>query len=322
MNGTYLDFERPIQKIVQRIDELRRVATSEDLELNDEIEKLEKKLVRLREDIYRKITPYQRVQLARHPNRPYSLDYINTVFEDFLELHGDRQFRDDPSIVAGWARFEGKAVMVIGQQKGRDTKEKIYRNFGMAHPEGYRKALRLMKMAEKFSRPIITLIDTPGAYPGIGAEERGQAEAIARNLFKMCMLKVPIIVFIIGEGGSGGALGIGIGDRLYVLEYAYYSVISPEGCAAILWKERSKAPEAATSLKLTAKDLCDLEVVDDIIKEPLGGAHRAPLQMAQEIKSVIKKDLEELSGIDKKKLTEKRYEKFRKMGVFGEPETK
>ena len=314
MNGTYLDFERPLQKIVQRIEELRHIATSEDLELHDEIGKLEKKLIRLREDIYRKITPYQRVQLARHPNRPYSLDYINTVFEDFLELHGDRQFRDDPSIVAGWARFEGKAVMVISQQKGRDTKEKLYRNFGMAHPEGYRKALRLMKMAEKFSRPIITLIDTPGAYPGIGAEERGQAEAIARNLREMAMLKTPLVAVIIGEGGSGGALALGVGNRVLIMENAIYSVISPEGCASILWRDSTRAIDAATNMKITAQDLIKLGVIDGIISEPIGGAHRDGVEVVKAAGDTIMKVLAEFDHLSRDEIRRDRREKFLAMG--------
>jgi len=318
MNGTYLDFERPIQKIVQRIEELRRVATSEDLELNDEIGKLEKKLVRLREDIYRKITPYQRVQLARHPNRPYSLDYINTVFEDFLELHGDRQFRDDPSIVAGWARFEGKPVMVIGQQKGRDTKEKIYRNFAMAHPEGYRKALRLMKMAEKFSRPVITLIDTPGAYPGIGAEERGQAEAIARNLREMAMLETPLVAVIIGEGGSGGALALGVGNRVLMMENAIYSVISPEGCASILWRDDGEKEKSAVALKLDAASLKEFGVIDEIIPEPNGGAHSDFRSTAENLGKVLSKHLKQLSRLSPEELVKQRIEKYSHMGEFKE----
>jgi acetyl-CoA carboxylase carboxyl transferase subunit alpha len=318
MNGTYLDFERPIQKIVQRIEELRRIATSEDLELHDEIEKLEKKLVRLREDIYRKITPYQRVQLARHPNRPYSLDYINTVFEDFLELHGDRQFRDDPSIVAGWARFEGKAVMVIGQQKARDTKEKIFRNFGMAHPEGYRKALRLMKMAEKFSRPVITLIDTPGAYPGIGAEERGQAEAIARNLREMAMLETPLVAVIIGEGGSGGALALGVGNRVLMMENAIYSVISPEGCASILWRDDGEKEKSAVALKLDAVSLKEFGVIDEIIPEPNGGAHSDFSSAAENLSKALGKHLQQLSRLSPEELVNQRIEKYSHMGEFEE----
>lgn len=318
MNGTYLDFERPIQKIIQRIEELRHIATSEDLELHAEIEKLEKKLVRLREDIYRKITPYQRVQLARHPNRPYSLDYINTVFEDFLELHGDRQFRDDPSIVAGWARFEGKAVMVIGQQKGRDTKEKLYRNFGMAHPEGYRKALRLMKMAEKFSRPVITLIDTPGAYPGIGAEERGQAEAIARNLREMAMLETPLVAVIIGEGGSGGALALGVGNRVLIMENAIYSVISPEGCASILWRDDGEKEKSAVALKLNAASLKEFGVIDEIIPEPNGGAHSDFSSAAENLSKVLGKHLQQLSRLSPEELVNQRIEKYSRMGEFEE----
>ena len=318
MNGTYLDFERPIQKIVQRIEELRHIATSEDLELHDEIGKLEKKLIRLREDIYRKITPYQRVQLARHPNRPYSLDYINTVFEDFLELHGDRQFRDDPSIVAGWARFEGKAVMVISQQKGRDTKEKLYRNFGMAHPEGYRKALRLMKMAEKFSRPIITLIDTPGAYPGIGAEERGQAEAIARNLREMAMLETPLVAVIIGEGGSGGALALGVGNRVLIMENAIYSVISPEGCASILWRDDGEKEKSAVALKLDAASLKEFGVIDEIIPEPNGGAHSDFSSAAESLSMVLAKHLNQLSRLSPEELVKQRTEKYSRMGEFEE----
>ncbi len=318
MNGTYLDFERPLQKIVQRIEELRYIATSEDLELHDEIGKLEKKLIRLREDIYRKITPYQRVQLARHPNRPYSLDYINTVFEDFLELHGDRQFRDDPSIVAGWARFEGKPVMVISQQKGRDTKEKLYRNFGMAHPEGYRKALRLMKMAEKFSRPIITLIDTPGAYPGIGAEERGQAEAIARNLREMAMLKTPLVAVIIGEGGSGGALALGVGNRVLIMENAIYSVISPEGCASILWRDDGEKEKSAVALKLDAASLKEFGVIDEIIPEPNGGAHSDFSSAAESLSMVLAKHLKQLSRLSPEELVKQRTEKYSRMGEFEE----
>lgn len=313
-----VDFERPILELEKKIEELKNFTSREDIDLSGEIKRLEERLVKVKQEVFKNLTPWQRVQIARHPKRLYTLDYIDLIMTDFVEVHGDRLFGDDSAMITGFAKIDQKKVVVIGHQKGRDTKENLMRNFGCAHPEGYRKAIRVMELAEKFGLPIVVFIDTPGAYPGIGAEERGQAEAIARNLFKMCTLKAPIIVFVIGEGGSGGALGIGIGDRVYVLEYAYYSVISPEGCAAILWKERSKAPEAAKCLKLTAKDLCELGVVDDMIKEPLGGAHREPLNMAQTIKAVIKKDLEALSDIDKKKLTEKRYDKFRKMGVFSE----
>ncbi|HUU29504.1 MAG TPA: acetyl-CoA carboxylase carboxyltransferase subunit alpha [archaeon] len=318
MNGQYLDFEQPIQKVVERLNELRRVAKTEDLELHDEIDKLENKLSRLREDIYRKITPYQRVQLARHPNRPYSLDYINTVFEDFIELHGDRQFRDDPSIVAGWARFEKRPVMVIGQQKGRDTKEKIFRNFGMAHPEGYRKALRLMKLAEKFSRPVITLIDTPGAYPGIGAEERGQAEAIARNLREMTMLRTPLVAVVIGEGGSGGALALGVGNRVLMLENSIYSVISPEGCASILWRDDGQKEKSARALKLDALSLKEFGVVDEVIPEPNGGAHSDFRSTAEGLKEALSRHLTQLSRLSPEELVNQRVEKYSRMGAFKE----
>ena len=316
MNG--LDFERPISELEKKIEELKHLTAREDIDLSGEIKKLEEKLKKVKGEIFKNLTPWQRVQIARHPKRLYTLDYIDLMMTDFIELHGDRLYGDDKAIVAGLAKIDNKKIVIIGHQKGKDTKENLLRNFGSAHPEGYRKAIRAMELAEKFNLPIVTFIDTPGAYPGIGAEERGQAEAIAKNLFKMCMLKTPIIVIVIGEGGSGGALGIGIGDRLYVLEYAYYSVISPEGCAAILWKERSKAPEAAEALKLTGKDLYELGIIDDIIKEPLGGAHRDPHQMAQNIKTTIKKDLEILNTVDRNKLVEKRYDKLRKIGIFEE----
>ncbi|MBN2288002.1 MAG: acetyl-CoA carboxylase carboxyltransferase subunit alpha [Candidatus Glassbacteria bacterium] len=318
MNGQYLDFEKPIQEVVQRIEELRRIARTEDLELNEEIEKLGKKLERLRVDIYRKITPYQRVQLARHPSRPYSLDYINTVFEDFIELHGDRVFRDDPSIVAGWARLSGQSVMVIGQQKGRDTKDKIFRNFGMAHPEGYRKALRLMKMAEKFNRPIITLIDTPGAYPGIGAEERGQAEAIARNLREMILLRTPLISVVIGEGGSGGALALGLGNRVLMQQNAIYSVISPEGCASILWRDDGLKEKSAKALKLDAESLKQFGIVDEIIPEPNGGAHSDFEAAAASLKTCLATHLKQLSNIKPEELVNQRVEKYAAMGAYSE----
>lgn len=319
MNGG-LEFEKPIQELEKKITELRSFTSKEDIDLSGEIKRLEERLKKVKHEVFKNLTPWQRVQIARHPKRLYTLDYIDLIMTDFIEIHGDRHYGDDRAIVTGFAKIDGKKITVIGHQKGKDTKENLFRNFGSAHPEGYRKALRAMELAEKFGLPIVIFIDTPGAYPGIGAEERGQAEAIATNLFRMCMLKTPIIVFVIGEGGSGGALGISIGDRLYVLEYAYYSVISPEGCAAILWKERSKAPEAAETLRLTGKDLCELGIVDDVIKEPLGGAHRDPHQMAQNIKTTIKKDLEFLRAMDKDKLVKRRYEKFRKMGILKEPE--
>ncbi|MCE5271196.1 acetyl-CoA carboxylase carboxyltransferase subunit alpha [bacterium] len=318
MNGQYLDFEKPIHDLVDRIAELDRLSESQGLDLRSEIGKLEKKLARLREEIYRKITPYQRVQLARHPQRPYALDYIGSVFEGFVELHGDRQFRDDPSIVAGWAWFEGRAVMVIGQQKGRDTKEKIYRNFGMPHPEGYRKALRLMYLAEKFSRPVVTLIDTTGAYPGLGAEERGQAEAIARNLREMTLLRTPLVSVIIGEGGSGGALALGMGNRVLMLENATYSVISPEGCASILWRDDAEKEKAAAALKLDAKSLFGFGIIDEIIPEPNGGAHMDPAASSASLKEVLSRHLAQLSKVKPEELVRQRIDKFSHMGAYEE----
>lgn len=314
-----LDFEKPIIELERKIDELRGFTTREDLDMSGEVKKLEAKLSQIKKEVYENLTPWQRVQLARHPKRPYTLDYIEMLMTDFVEIHGDRHFADDKSIVGGLATINGEKIMVMGHQKGRDTKENLIRNFGSPHPEGYRKAMRLMNMAEKFSIPVVTFIDTPGAYPGIGAEERGQAEAIAYNLREMATLQTPIIIFVIGEGGSGGALGIGVGDKIYVLENAYYSVISPEGCAAILWKERTRSPDAAKALKLTAKDLFDMGIIDGIIKEPLGGAHRNPQEAAENIRAVIKKDIESLKKIPKTKLIEMRYDKFRSMGVFSEP---
>ncbi|MFA5146231.1 MAG: acetyl-CoA carboxylase carboxyltransferase subunit alpha [Candidatus Omnitrophota bacterium] len=313
-----LDFEKPIVELERKIDELKGFTAREDLDITGEVKRLEEKLASIKKDIYDNLTPWQRVQLARHPKRPYTLDYIEMMMTDFMEIHGDRHFADDKAIVCGLARVDGEKVVVIGHQKGRDTKENLERNFGCANPEGYRKAMRVMNIAEKFSLPVVVFIDTPGAYPGIGAEERGQAEAIAYNLREMTTLKTPVVVFVIGEGGSGGALGIGIGDKVYVLENAYYSVISPEGCAAILWKERSKSPEAAASLKLTAKDLLEMKIIDGIIKEPLGGAHRGPQETADNIKSTIKKDLAVLGHISKEKLLDMRYDKFRSIGVFKE----
>lgn len=313
-----LDFEKPIVELEKKIEELKSFTSREDIDLSGEIKKLEDRLKKVKIEIFSNLTPWQRVQIARHPKRLYTLDYIDFIMTDFVELHGDRLYGDDKALITGLAKIDGKKVVVMGHQKGKDTKENLMRNFGSAHPEGYRKAMRVMELAEKFNLPIVIFIDTPGAYPGIGAEERGQAEAIAKNLFKMCMIKTPIIVFVIGEGGSGGALGIGIGDKTYVLEYAYYSVISPEGCAAILWKERSRAPDAAACLKLTGEDLKELGIIDDVVKEPLGGAHRDPQKMANEIKNVIKKDIEQLKDIDKDKLISKRYEHLRKIGVFEE----
>jgi len=311
-----LDFEKPILDLEKKIQDMKDFASGESLELSREILFLERRRDKLQQEIYSRLTRWQRVQLARHPLRPHSLDYINLMSTDFIELHGDREFRDDKALVGGFGKIEGRPVMFIGQQKGRDTKQKLYRNFGMMHPEGYRKALRLMQLASRFEKPIVILIDTPGAFPGIGAEERGQAEAIARNLREMFRLKVPITINIVGEGASGGALGIGIGDLVLMLENSWYSVISPEGCAAILWRDSSKAPLAAEALKLSAFDLEELKVIDRIIPEPLGGAHRNPKGASDILKKEIIKDLNELSKLGVEELIKKRIEKFRKMGVF------
>ena len=316
MNGTGLDFEKPILELERKIEELKRFTSSENIDLSSEIRKLEDKLERVKKEVFEGLTPWQRVQIARHPKRPYTLDYIGLMMTDFVEIHGDRFFGDDLALICGFAKLDGEKVVVMGHQKGRDTKENLMRNFGSAHPEGYRKAIRVMKLGEKFKRPIVVFIDTPGAYPGIGAEERGQAEAIAYNLMEMARIKVPIMCFIIGEGGSGGALGIGVGDRIAVLENAYYSVISPEGCAAILWKDRTRAPDAAKALKLTAQDLIELGLIDDVIPEPLGGAHRDPSKAAAAIKEAAKGYLKELSALSPEDLIESRYEKYRKIGAF------
>ena len=313
-----LDFEKPLIEVEEKIEKLRSYVQVEDPRVNAEIEKLSKRSQYLLERIYLNLTPWQKTQVARHQNRPTTLDYISSFIGDFIELHGDRHFADDPAIIGGAGILGERSVVVIGHQKGTGTKEKIYRNFGMSNPEGYRKALRLMHLAEKFRKPIITFIDTPGAYPGIGAEERGQAEAIARNLFEMCSLEVPIIVSVIGEGGSGGALAIGVGDRIIMLEHAIYSVISPEGCAAILWGDGTKAADAADTLKLTAQHLKKLGVIDTIVKEPIGGAHRAPAQAAENLKEALVKALKEIESIPGDKLAVMRYEKFRKMGVYKE----
>jgi len=311
----YLDFEKPIVELERRAEELRQFS---DANLTDEIKELEKKIEKLTASIFSKLSPWQIAQLARHPCRPYTLDYIHHIFNDFMELHGDRNFRDDPAIVGGLATLDSETVMVLGHQKGRTTKEKILRNFGMPNPEGYRKALRLMSMAERFNKPIITFIDTPGAYPGIGAEERGQAEAIAKNLLVMSRLKVPIIVVVIGEGGSGGALATGIGDVTIMLEFATYSVISPEGCAAILWKDGTKADIAATTMKMTSKDLLELKIADEIVKEPLGVAHRDIETTARRLKNALKRNLTELKTMSRETRYEKRYNKLRNMGMFKE----
>jgi len=314
MSSIVLDFERPILELERKINELRSLASDGSIDLEGEIKTLEMRLEKLKKEVFESLTPWQRVQIARHPKRPYTMDYINMTMMDFVEIHGDRMYSDDKAMIGGFAKIDGEKILALGHLKGRDTKENIMRSFGSAHPEGYRKAMRLMELANKFDIPIVTFIDTPGAYPGIGAEERGQANSIAHNLREMMLLKVPIIVIVIGEGGSGGALGIGVGDRVYVMENAYYSVISPEGCAAILWKDRLKAPEAAEVLKLTAKDLLKLGLIDEEIPEPLGGAHRDPEKAAQAVKKVIKKALKELKAIPKEELLKLRYEKFRKMG--------
>lgn len=313
-----LDFEKPIVELEQQIAHLKQLAADRQFEVRGEILPLESKLVELRREIYESLTPLQRVQVARHPRRPCTLDYLETVFMDFVELRGDRLFRDDPAIVCGWARFDGRPVVVIGHQKGRDTKENLRRNFGMPHPEGYRKALRLMHMAERFHAPVVTLIDTPGAYPGLGAEERGQAEAIARNLEEMAALRTPIIAAVIGEGGSGGALALGLGDRVLMLENAIYSVISPEGCAAILWKDASQKERAAEALKLTAQDLYDLGVIDEIVPEPPGGAHADPDGMAAALTTALRSHLRDLDKTKPDKLIRGRLEKYRSMGRFTE----
>lgn len=313
-----LEFEKPIVELQKKINELKSFTSDKKIDLTGEIIRLESKLEHLRKDIYGKLTPWQRVQISRHPQRPYSLDYIHFMLKDFCELHGDRSFRDDRAIVTGLARIDGQKIAVIGHQKGRDTKENLMRTFGCAHPEGYRKAMRIMELAEKFSLPVLLFIDTPGAFPGIGAEERGQAQAIAWNLKMMSGIKTPLVAVVIGEGGSGGALGIGVADRVCVLENAYYSVISPEGCAAILWKSSARAADAAVALKLTGPDLLKFGVIDEVIKEPLGGAHTNPEEAAKLVKSCVKKHLIELMKLPKDRLVEERYEKFRCMGNFGE----
>jgi acetyl-CoA carboxylase carboxyl transferase subunit alpha len=309
-----LDFEKPITELEKKIAELKDFVSDKKIDLSLELRRLEEKLEHLKKDTYGNLTAWQRVQLARHPQRPYTLDYVNMFMADFIELHGDRSFADDKAMITGLARFEGQKVAVIGHQKGRDTKENLRRNFGCAHPEGYRKALRIMQLAEKFELPILVFIDTPGAYPGIDAEERGQAQAIALNLREMASTTVPIVATVIGEGGSGGALGIGVADRVCVLENAYYSVISPEGCAAILWKSGAKAPQAAEVLKLTAQDLLAMGIIDEVVPEPLGGAHRDPFKMAEVLKEVLKKYLAELKAFSQEKLLGLRYQKYRSLG--------
>ncbi|UCE06577.1 MAG: acetyl-CoA carboxylase carboxyltransferase subunit alpha [bacterium] len=319
MNKFFLDFERPLFDLEKEIQEMKDYSLDETPEGRAKIGKLTQKAQKLSQEIYSKLTRWQRVQLARHPQRPYTLDYIERITNHFIELHGDRAFGDDPAIVAGLADIENEPVVIIGHQKGRTTKEKLYRNFGMPHPEGYRKALRVMKLGSKFRRPIICLIDTPGAYPGIGAEERGQAEAIARNLFEMSHLPVPIVIIVIGEGASGGALGIGVGDRLLMMENTWYSVISPEGCAAILWRDRAKANLAAEAMKVTSKDLLEMKILDVVIAEPPGGAHRNFDKAAEILKKTILVELDNLKKIPIDELILNRIEKFGNMGFWEEP---
>jgi acetyl-CoA carboxylase carboxyl transferase subunit alpha len=313
---SWLDFEKPLVELEKQIEDLKELAGAGHPEIKEQVQKLERIADKKRRETYEKLTRWERVQLARHPLRPYCSDYIGMITSRFIELHGDRLYSDDPAMIGGLAVIEGHKVVIVGQQKGRDTKENLARNFGMSHPEGYRKALRLMQMAAKFGRPIVTLVDTPGAYPGIGAEERGQAEAIARNLLEMARLPVPILVFIIGEGGSGGALGIGVGDVVMMMEYAIYSVISPEGCAAILWGDRSKAEQAAEALRLTAPDLLSLGVIDGIIPEPSGGAHRDPLAAGERLKECILTNLDSLQKTPIARLLERRLEKYSRMGSY------
>ncbi len=319
----YLEFEKPIEELEFKIEEMRRISDGKDVNLSGEMKKLEKKVKDLRTDIFSKLTPWQKTLLARHPDRPYTLDYINLMTEDFLELHGDRRFADDKAIIGGLAKIQGTPVVIIGHQKGRGTKERIWRNFGQPHPEGYRKALRLMEMAEKFKRPIINLIDTPGAYPGIGAEERGQGEAIASNLMHMSRLRVPIVSVVIGEGGSGGALALSVADRLYMLEHSVYSVISPEGCAAILWRKNGELnaedfSRASDALKLTAQDLLRFKIIDDIIQEPSGGAHMDIEQTARNISGRVMESIEELKTKTPGKLVEERYKRLKRIGSIAE----
>ncbi len=322
MKTTFLDFEQPIAELESKIEELRYVQDDSALDISEEIARLQKKSQSLTKSIYGKLNAWQVAQVARHPQRPYTLDYIGKIFTDFEELHGDRAFADDPAIVGGLARFNDQSVMVIGHQKGRDTKEKIRRNFGMPKPEGYRKSLRLMKLAEKFGIPVLTFIDTPGAYPGVGAEERGQSEAIGRNLYVMAGLRVPVVCTVIGEGGSGGALAVAVGDMLLMLQYSTYSVISPEGCASILWKSASHAADAAETLGITASRLKPLGLVDKIVNEPLGGAHRDPDAMMQSLKKALQDALRQLQHRNADELVDNRFAKLMSYGRFKEAEVK
>lgn len=321
MIKSYLEFEKPIEDLELKVEELRRISDGKDINLSGEVKKLEKRVKEMRTEIFSKLTPWQKTLLARHPDRPYTLDYIGRIVEDFVELHGDRRYADDKAIVGGIGRIQGKSVVIVGHQKGRGTKERIYRNFGQPNPEGYRKAMRLMELAEKFKKPLITFVDTPGAFPGLGAEERGQAEAIATNLMQMSRLRIPVISVVIGEGGSGGALALSVADRLFMLEHAVYSVISPEGCAAILFRKNGELSQedysrAADALKLTAQDLLGFKIIDDIIAEPLGGAHRDVQQTAENISARIIAAIEELSAKGPGKLVEDRYKRLKKISSF------
>ncbi|MFN8651431.1 MAG: acetyl-CoA carboxylase carboxyltransferase subunit alpha [Gemmatimonadales bacterium] len=313
-----LDFEKPLLELERQIEDLQKLGEEKGFDVSEEARLLQVRLNTLRHEIYTSLTPIQRVQVARHPRRPYTLDYLSTIFTDFIELHGDRAFRDDPAIVGGWARLAGISVMVIGHQKGRDAKENLKRNFAMAHPEGYRKALRLMKLAAKFSAPVITLIDTMGAYPGLGAEERGQSEALARNILEMAALPTPTVAVVIGEGGSGGALALGVADRVLMFENSVYSVITPEGCAAILWKDAGQRERAADALKLTADDLMRFKLVDEIIKEPMGGAHLDPDATGEALREALIRHVNELRKIRPEKLVRRRADKYGAMGAYTE----
>ena len=315
----YLDFEKPIEELVEKLDQAKHIGEEGDIDVSKTISELEKKMKSIRKEIYENLTPWQKVQMSRHPQRPYTMDYIKAITKgDFIEIHGDRGVKDDKAMIGGWGTIDGQTVMFIGQQKGRNTKERQYRNFGMANPEGYRKALRLMKMAEKFEKPVVSLIDTPGAFPGLEAEERGQGEAIARNLIEMTKLKVPIICVIIGEGASGGALGIGIGDKVLMMENSWYSVISPENCSTILWRSWEFKEKAANALKLTSDDMMRNKLIDGVIKEPLGGAHTFPEECYKNVKKAIKESISQCKSLTSKKLVKTRMDKFSEMGVFKE----
>ena len=318
MDLKFLDFEQPIAELEAKIDELRYVGDDSEININEEVARLKDKSESLTRSIFSKLSPWQVARVARHESRPYTFDYLEVIAPDFQELHGDRMYADDPAIVGGIGRIDGRAVMFIGHQKGRDTKERVRRNYGMPKPEGYRKAQRLMRLAEKFSLPVVTLIDTPGAYPGVGAEERGQSEAIAYSLYLMAGLKTPIVSVVIGEGGSGGALAIGVGDRLLMLQYAIYSVISPEGCASILWKSAEKAEDAAEAMRITAESLAGFGLVDEVLEEPLGGAHRNPAEMAEVIRNALLKSLDELDGLSVEQLLEERRKRLESFGQFKE----